>query len=897
MNERFILAPGASGTELLRSLARHGVNTMGLRVLGAPELARTALMRSGITITERFLTSREEPSVIYSFLDGIGYFSPPSFSVAQDLAGALRTLRQLAAGDEEKDVEEALSMGEFPEKNGALLEVFTRYAEVLKSEGRIDALGVVRKALAEASPLCGSPASNGTELLCLKEFPLSPLERALAERLSGGSLKTIGLSELYGAGSGKKEAAGSSADAEPSVAQPADKAPASISYTEAYGKISEAESIIADIAAGGRAYDDCVIACADSSYYQIFYDISKRYGIPMSFGSGVPILDSCPARLLKLIYDWKGHGYSGIDSLRAMITSDSFDRTALAETVGSGPLGRKELDEFIVLCGSLRLSFDSAENAKRLAAYRALHGGEDPAAFDPLTAAERFSEILAGGISAFLRRFSVIRAGKDGRDGNVDRAALNVITEILDSYAAFVPDGDPADMIPDILTRSVCSEISRAGALHVCSISGAMSCPRKLLCVCGLSADGFPGSPSEDYLLLDSDLSAFAEGADPYSSAGRIETKKAQFFALIGLARALREDIWLSYSDFGLSDLKDRNPSSVLFELYEREHPGASIDELAAAMKRVGLFDAPLSPSRGAGKAYSAGAEFPGADISAALVSGQEILDRPWAPTALEVFFQCPCRFYLSRVLRIPEPEEDDPFEVISAKDRGTLAHSLMELLKDRGMPSDAFRAAAEKAFDEFLIERPPVHQGDAAREKQDFVRMMMKAYDQDMELEKEVLSSETKYSFEHPSGVRLFGFPDRLERLKDGSCIIGDFKTKRRIEHHEDDIDSCLQVVIYAWLCEQAGFKVSRGEYRYLRLGRSVPCAYDGAMKDRLSEKLESFKLAAQRGEFHRDPGDDSENCRYCGFADICEDLEKALYGDAEGASGDAGETEAYDA
>ncbi len=878
MNERFILAPGASGTELLRSLARHGVNTMGLRVLGAPELARTALMRSGIPITERFLTSREEPSVIYSFLNGIDYFSPPSFSVAQDLAGALRTLRQLAAGDEEKDVEEALSMGEFPEKNGALLEVFRLYAAVLKSEGRIDGLGIVRKALAEASPLCGSPASNGTELLCLKEFPLSPLERALAEKLSGGSLKTIGLSELYGA-------------------QPASEAPAPIKYTEAYGKISEAESLVADIALGGRAYDDCVIACADSSYYQIFYDISKRYGIPMSFGSGVPILDSCPARLLKLIYEWKGHGYSGIDSLRAMITSDSFDRTALAETVGSGPLGRKELDEFIILCGSLRLSFDSAENAKRLGAYRALLGGEAPAAFDPLTAAERFSEALSGGISAFLRRFSVIRAGSDGKDGNIDRAALNVITEILDSYAAFVPDGDPADMIPDILTRSVCSEISRAGALHVCSMPGAMSCPRKLLCVCGLSADGFPGSPSEDYLLLDSDLNAFAEGGAPYRSAGRIETKKAQFFALIELARALGEDIWLSYSDFGLSDLKDRNPSSVLFELYEREHPGASIDKLAAAMKRVGLFDAPLSPSRGAGKAYSAGAEFPGADISAAPVSGQEILDRAWAPTALEIFFQCPCRFYLSRVLRIPEPEEDDPFEVISAKDRGTLAHSLMELLKDRGMASDTFRAAAEKAFDEFLIERPPVHQGDAAREKQDFVRMMMKAYDQDMELEKDVLSSETKYSFEHPSGVRLFGFPDWLERLKDGSCIIGDFKTKRRVEHREDDIDSCLQVVIYAWLCEQAGFKVSRGEYRYLRLGRTVPCAYDGAMKDRLSEKLESFKLAAQRGEFHRDPGDDSENCRYCGFADICEDLEKALYGDAEGASGDAGETEAYDA
>ena len=903
MKESIVIAPGANGTELLRSLARHGVNTIGLRVEGAAELARIALMRSGICVTESYLSSKEQPSVIYSFLKEIGYFSSgsggnegqdfASYSVAQDLAAAVTAARMLIPGDEEQGMSEALSKGEFSEKNEALLDVYRRYTAVLRAGGRIDAVGLIRKALGEASALCAAhqgeegnaspaarrdggetgcmPAPEGLEILSLVEFPLSPLEEALAEKLSGGTLKRVSLKNLYGASRGGISAGNTG-------------------FTEAYGRISEAEGIIADIYAKGAALDECVIACADSSYSQVFYGISKRYSIPMSFGMGVPILDSCPAKLLKLVSFWNSHGYNGIDSLRAVVMSDSFDRSALGEPAGGTRPGRRELESFIELCGSLRLSFDGAENERKLQAYEASGGiteGSRAGAqgeFDPLPMVKRFSEVLAKGMSAFLRTFSVIRTGKDPKDGNVDRAALNVITEILDSYAAYVHGGDPAEMVPEILARSVCSEISRPAALHVTSIRGALSCMRKRLYVCGLSSDSFPGNPAEDYLLLDSDLEGFAQGLGNLSSAGRIEAKKEELNALVGLAKELGVSTELSFSDFGLADLKERNPSSMLFELFEREHPGSSVDDLYASLKRAELFDAGLSASSGIGEQYSRGIVYTGQRVRAEAADPSDILGRQWSPTALEVFFQCPCRFYLSRVLRLPEPETDDPFQVMSAKDRGDLAHSLMELLKDRSTTREAFRGAVQRAFEAFLSKRPPIYSSEADREKREFTDMMMKAYDQDMSVDKEVLSSEEMYSFEHPSGIRLFGFPDRLERLPDGSCLIGDFKTKRSVEHERDDIDSCLQVVIYAWLCEQAGFDVRGAEYRYLRYGQSVSCVYDDAMKLRLSEKLESFKRAAQEGDFQREPGKNGENCRYCGFADICEDFCAALSAAAEG-------------
>ena len=84
MQERIILAPGASPAELLRTLAKFGVNTLGLRIVSPAELARTALMKSGICVSDEFLPSLEEPSLIFSFLNEIPYFESASYADAQE---------------------------------------------------------------------------------------------------------------------------------------------------------------------------------------------------------------------------------------------------------------------------------------------------------------------------------------------------------------------------------------------------------------------------------------------------------------------------------------------------------------------------------------------------------------------------------------------------------------------------------------------------------------------------------------------------------------------------------------------------------------------------------------------------------------------------------------------
>ena len=131
MRERIILAPGASGAEMVKSLAMHGVNTFNLRIVSAGELARIALMRSGIAITEDFVSKREETALVAAAVKGEEYFGKATYSDIREIAGAIRRMRTLVPdGDETGRLEEILGKGIFEEKNAALFSVYKKYMQL-----------------------------------------------------------------------------------------------------------------------------------------------------------------------------------------------------------------------------------------------------------------------------------------------------------------------------------------------------------------------------------------------------------------------------------------------------------------------------------------------------------------------------------------------------------------------------------------------------------------------------------------------------------------------------------------------------------------------------------------------------------------------------------------------
>ena len=838
MEEKIILAPGANGSEILRSLAKFGRNNLGMRIVGSLELARIALMRSGICTSEGFLSRREEPALVYSFIRSIPYFASASYKDAEALAESLSLMRKLVKGDEKDGIEKALKGGEFKDKNDALAKAYEEYTKLLKDKGLADSISIVRKAISEAAPFKAS-------FCILKEYPLMPLDEEILEHVSGGTYEVLDLPSLFG-----KEKEKASGDIE--------------SMTAAYGAVNEAEDILSSIIREDIPLDKCIIACADTEKYgQLFYDLSRRYDIPMTFGNGIPINNTYPAALLKLLLKWNSFGYNGIDALKNVIFSSAFSRYELCKVLGIELKGNilEKLSEY---AGNLRLSFDAAENEKKISKLRSL--GLDNDEQKMLDLAEKLAKELELGYSGIIRKYAAVR--EDAYE-KADRSALSVICSFLDAYAVFSGGSDPEEMIPDILRKTVSSESSREGALHVCSIQAAMACPREHLFICGLSSAAFPGSPSENFLLLDSDLDAFGCKTAP-TSKERINRRKEELGHLLSEAASLGAKTRLSYPDFDLANIKEQNPSSVLFEIYEERVPGGDMEGFRKGLRHVGYFGSGLSCSDAAGKEILTGKEAEGTPDKQELFEGEKLLERSWSPTALELFFSCPRHFYLKYVCGIKEEEEDDPFEVMNAAEQGNLVHHIMEHMANSTISKKDFLDYSENAFEEWLLRRPPLHRKDKERLKEEFMEMMSIAYDQDPK--NRVIDAENDFEATHKSGIKVYGKPDRVEETPAGKYIIADFKTKRNIEHVQNHIDSCLQVVVYSWLLKQNGTDITKAEYRNLRKGKSIECAINDAMLDLLDAKFDEFLNALKTGDFPRNPGKNKANCKYCKFSDICD-------------------------
>ncbi len=866
MKETIIFAPGLNGTELLRSLARFGQNTFGYRIVNAVGLARMAFMKSGIALTDTFLPRKDEPAVIDSFIREFKYFENASYADAESMAAALYTLRSLIAEEEPAAIRDRLPHGEFREKNEALVNVYGRFVEKLAAAGRIDTVGIIRKALAETSEPLGG-------IICLKEYPLTPLEQKLADHLSGGNVRWISLTDLF--------------HAEPGPLS-------DITFSECYGASNEVRDIISYIYQNNIPLDHCTVAIAETlQYAELFEDISSEYGLPVSFGCGLPITVSNPARLLKLYQTWNTSGFRGIDALTDLIMSSAFDRKRLAEQISpERQVSREEWKKIAGAAGSLRLSARAEDNLKKLEGYETYIASADYRKEEDrekdrfiLGCIRSLAKEMEKGAAYLLNTYTKIRGGAAGR---IDRSAVNVITGLIEAYLQLADTKDIDGIIPAILNKTVSSENSREGCLHVCGISGAMAVPREYLFVAGLSASNFPGSPTENYLLLDSDLELFGKAPEAPVSEERIRRKKQALADLLCEASALGLKVRLSYSSYNLAELKEENPSSVLQGIFHAARPEETGEEaFKKAFRHVGFFDDRLSRHTAVGAAYvkgsrvlggETGPDSPAAENTAdpdpdrsakdpASAMSQKLLSQAWSPSALDIYFECPRKFYLTRILQIEKPEPDDPFEVIDGRKTGTLAHSLMEVLGREHLSEEDFLKKAGEAFDRCLMSRPPVHEDDGEREKKQFLRMMKNAWEQDPGLDT-ALSEEEK-TVTHPSGIIVKGIPDRVESLPDGGYRIVDFKTARRVSHKTDDIETCLQVLIYAYMMEQEGLDITGCEYRYFRNKQTVSCRYDEEMKEKLRARLAEFRDGLISGNFPCRPKEDV--CRFCGLDKVC--------------------------
>ena len=868
MRERIYVAPGANGTELTKCLAMQGINCFNVRICGAGELARMGMMRSGISISEDFVSSSEETAIIAQAIEGEKYFEKATYSDIRDIAGAVRRMRSLtAAEDEEGEIYRIMAQGIFKEKNDALVSVYRKYIKLIKEKKLMDFVSLMRKAISECSPI-------DADFFVLKEYPLNPLEKALVNKLSGDNSKDISLQELFGV----KESSLSIN-----------------SFQNCYGAPNEVEKILTDIYSG-QSLDKCTVAVTDpGTYGQLFFDYALLYDMPISFGCGIPIINANPARLLALYYRWMTGGFFGACSIKALLSSKAFDSQKLYDLYPENDENFR-WNTFMDVLGGIRFTNDRAMNERRLEDFKtaiaeeeSLIDPEDEKAFKTFNRKKLcipYLEVLGKELALpaedFIAKYSYIRKGSETNSQKLlmllDTAAVRAIYDELRVIRDSGIEQATEDMILNVLKMNVATGRSEEGKLYVTGTDGALSAIRENMYIAGLSASKYPGSPRENYLLLDADLRLFGDAAEYMTSDGIIGRKRDRLLTLARLASSLGSTINISYAGLDVSELKKDNASSLVFELYREESgKNATSKELEEHITKVEYFEPAISVTRKVGEAYNEGKSIlPHPSDELRDVAGVHLnLDKEYSPSALEGFFGCPRSFMLGNIFGIPEPDEDKPFEVIAATESGTLAHSLMEKLGNSDMSLEVFLKLSGEYFDRFIAQHPPLVAQGAEAEKEQFLDMMEIAYN--MDPHREVVLEEEDIHSVHETGVKLHGYPDRVEKLDDGSYLIVDFKTGRSKSHEQDDINTCLQIVIYAYLMEQKGFKISGGEYRYIRLNETVTCKYDQEMKNALSDKLSEFKRCMEAADFPipelaiNRTDSDPDPCAFCKFGTIC--------------------------
>ena len=862
MKEKIILVPGLNANEFVKSLAAHGVNCIGLRICNAAELARMALARSGITISETFISGREEVSLIAEAARDVTYFTNASYADIRGIAASIRKMRMLVTDSDEGGViKDNLSKGIFTEKNDALLSIYDRYIRALKANNLVDSVALIRKAI-------GQCPGWDADFTVLKEYPLYPLEKALIDKLSGSNTAEVGIKALFGIDNDSTTGPGLKVD----------------DIKECYGASTEVESIISDIYSG-CTLDQCTVAVADvNTYSQLFFDIALRYDIPISFGCGIPVTNSYPARLLSLYREWITSGFFGADSVDAMLSSEAFNRTVLKGLIDASS-DSFDFRVFSDIVKNLRLTNDAEDNKRKVSDLETtLKKAKDTAAdekkreeiqkkLDCVPFVRAFAADLAGPVEDFIRKYAYLR--KDGKTNAgklvtvLDASASSALYDELRSIRLACSDRKVDEIITSALKSTVCCQETSAGKIHLTGIGDAFSCVRKNLFVAGLAASAFPGSPTENYLLLDDDLRRFGDQAGIYLSDNIVERKKQSFFSLIELASALGSRVSVSYSGFNTAELKADNPSSVIMDVMEKKgslKPGQENGN--AQIRKVLYFDPQIGSSRLIGREYMQNHVIHQDDVILSQEEQQAVLDaKEYSPSSLDTFFECNRKFYIKFILNIREPEKTNPFDVISPKDAGILAH---DILKQQGILNydhDTFIRLSAEQFDDFIKTHPPLIKENAASKKAEFLSMMENAYN--LNPQRKIITAEEEMHGKHFSGLSLHGYPDRVEMSEDGTCLIVDFKTGKTKKHKENDVKSCLQTVIYAFLMEQNEIRVSGCEYRYLKLGLKVPCRYDDAAREEMDGILSDFSDRLKAGQFP--VTEIKKNCKNCGYSGMC--------------------------
>ena len=289
----------------------------------------------------------------------------------------------------------------------------------------------------------------------------------------------------------------------------------------------------------------------------------------------------------------------------------------------------------------------------------------------------------------------------------------------------------------------------------------------------------------------------------------------------------------------------------------------------------------------------------------------------PISPTALETWAACPYRYFLGYVLRLGALDTPEEIFSISALDRGTLGHEILERFISESLQSGNFPTPEQpwSSNDRDRLMRIAAQSFQEAETrgvtgkrllwdmaKTEILSDLETFLEADSQLRQENQTTnvlvETGFGFGRDStgvidpetGISFRGVIDRMDTSGDGKAVlVVDYKTGRSDPYlglDDDPIDKGrrLQLGVYSLaaraLFPEADsvaavywFSTNQGRFRFAPAARFN--IIDEAVAERFREGVASIVEGINAGVFPANPGPPARygpsNCRYCDFDAVC--------------------------
>lgn len=602
-SKNLIMPSYLDGNAFKKSLSREGFFALNLNVTTLFDLARDYcddyISENKLKILDNSLGQIFLFQILkeLSRKELLDYFQPPTFSpgISRSVYLAIKELRIAE-----------FSSRNFPhfaivnsKKSGDLLKIIQEYEKILKEQNYVDEADIYLQAIKYKK----NHQQKKETFIVPSNIELNYLEEVFFRKIILPESKVIYLpvprnlkkpTSFYFSESYKEE---KSYPEKPHVLDylfDIDKMPSNlpgkinIELIQSHGEYNEVKGIIRNIKSQKIPLDEVsIFYTAQEPYSQYLYQLSGQYSLNITFGNGVSIKNTSPAKLFFALIDWIRDNYS-IVKLYFLLTGGNFEfknqqsnpdmptPQRVASLLRNSPIGRKRnryikgLDLILSRLESEIEQVSKDRQEKHRKKIKDLFWTKEfiTQIFHELPQ-ENFDYTISPkqitrGLINIVTNYSQI-----DEENNLDEEAIKKIKErlaiLIESDYPFpdIPVNEALTLIADLIKneRVNCSE-PRGGCLHTASYKKGIWLNRPYNFIVGMDSTKFPDSAHDGSVLLDAEKKN-TDRINPNKEKG-----KENQYKLLQLLASLKGKIILSYSRFNTQDNRELAPSSLMLQLY-----------------------------------------------------------------------------------------------------------------------------------------------------------------------------------------------------------------------------------------------------------------------------------------------------------------------------------------